>query len=865
MLSAEQTKAVREQLGKVLNRDVSQIVPEARLFADLGGTVEDLKSLRLAIESALDVQIEPITDAINLRTASDKSGLLTKESLQQIAAYLGKWPTFPTNPVSFPDLFTVGMIEATVEKAASHPPVEAERLPLILAPDLAERIHQIVAKVYKIPVESVHANLDLAPLDKKGDFLFAMAISQSGRKLVIDCDAEMTALNSWLTSWSNGTATALTLQNLRRFVPDIDLSTDDGIDRTSTVGFIERVFAAAIERRENRSAGGSNRGITESLGFYFAKWNSADQQWWAKLPAQLGTERYRLYLTGMMRAAFVEAGSLDGSIHEILEIAEKYAETGQSAALLEKKFRAVNSWKLGRNPLWGGLLCVLKPDCTAEDGGGVLFRLEHAFRWSQSEVISAARNWLTSLTSPLKDSTDLKPEWCTAEVVDVARQMHENRSFVEFPKLGTLLTQAGCTLETILQHCRGPEKWHLRGDWLLNAILAAVPADAKPTRGKASAAGKPKKTKFPTMTSREKKRFKELLATDHGSLPVASAWSTVWQSSHAANQERYKQNCELSADVLTTLGGMYPARIVVLPDVAIARRVELQSASELRTALTLNARMSLLIWQSKPHFHQLLEILRDVFAVGDEPSLQWAIREFPYRLVMVTDAGCWSYLALRAIGLRDEDQMQALHAMWPHPVGSTRVPLLEKGLNAILQRDPTAIVSTLVEMLEQQRQTAEREGFGAVSLTIHACYRAAFWLNPDLVAGFDVAQAAPWDTEFHAACLTNNDPLAEFDFSNTPAPLKELLLTQQIPDWLRALQQDNQKSNEAHAIVLTDVGQSVDAVRNALSVLDWTPEEFIYRTAKLPRTLYSHFNLHSANLFCDSLQKAGATVEVVQE
>lgn len=865
MLSAEQSKAVREQLAKVLNRDVSQIVPEARLFSDLGGTIEVLKSLRLAIESALDVKIEPITDAINLRTASDKSGLLTKESLTQIGDFLGKWPSFPTSPVSFPDLFTVGMIEAIVAKAASHPPVETESPPLILAPELAVRIHQIVAKVYKIPVESVHANLDLAPLDKKGDFLFAMAISQSGRKLVIDCDAEMTALNSWLTSWSNGSATALTLQNLRRFIPDIDLTRDDGIDRTSTVGFIERIFAAAIERRDNRSPGGSHLAITGSLGFYFAKWNSADQQWWANLPAQLGTERYRLYLTGMLRAAFVEAGSLDGSIHEILEIAEQYAETGHSAALLEKKFRAVSSWKLGRNPLWGGLLCVLKPDCTAEDGGGVLFRLEHAFRWSQRDVVSAARNWLSSLTSPIKGPTEVKQEWFTAEVVAVARQMHESRSFVEFPKLGTLLMQAGCAEETILQHCRGAEKRHLRGDWLLNAILAGVSAEAKPTRGKASAASKPKKVKFPTMTAREKKRFKELLATDCGGLPVASAWSNVWQSSHTANQELYKKNRELSADVLKTLGGMYPARIVVLPDVAIARRVELQSASELRTALTLNARMSLLIWQTKPYFHQFLEILRDSFAVGDEPSMQWAIREFPYRPVMDSDAACWSYLVLRAIVLRDERQLQALHEMWPHPAASTRVPLLEKGLYAILQRDPTGIASTLGEMLEQQRLSTEREGFGAVSLTVHACYRAALWLNPDLVAGFDVAQAAPWDAEFHAACLTNIDPLAEFDFSNTPAPLKELLLTQQIPEWLRALQQANVKSDESRSIVLTDVGASPEAVQQALSVLDWTPEEFTFRAAKLPRTLYSHFNQHSANLFRDSLQKAGATVEVVPE
>ena len=47
MLNAEQTRVVREQIAKVFEIDPAPVVPGARLFADLGGTGEHLKPLRL--------------------------------------------------------------------------------------------------------------------------------------------------------------------------------------------------------------------------------------------------------------------------------------------------------------------------------------------------------------------------------------------------------------------------------------------------------------------------------------------------------------------------------------------------------------------------------------------------------------------------------------------------------------------------------------------------------------------------------------------------------------------------------------------------------------------------------------------------
>ncbi|HEY4259070.1 MAG TPA: hypothetical protein VGM98_02870, partial [Schlesneria sp.] len=588
MLNAEQTRVVREQIAKVLEVDLEFVVPGAKLFADLGGTGEHLRPLRLAIEAALPVQIEPIVNQVNARTAVDENGLLTKASLSQIVEYLSEWEERSNKPVSFPDLFTVGMIEAIVAKSLENKRDDAavlEQRPLELPPEMAKDVHKVVAEVYQIPLADVNSDLHLPALADDEPVEFVTVLMKVREVLGIEINVELDQMRRWLEEASLGTATPLTMQRLRRLIPNLDSLPDDAPDPTSTVGLIERLCAAAIERRESPEAAQTRTMPREPLGLYLSKWTWQDQDWWASLPGQLGTERFRLYLAGMLRAAFMRRQTLDIAINEILEVIETHAETGQKADQLAKKFRAVSKWKWWRNPLWGGLLCILKPECTAEDGGGILERLENAFGWTKLQAMTAARQWLKSLVPP--NEIVIEPAWCSPGVLDLARRMNDLRTFVEFPKLGDRLEEAGCQVPTILDHCRDPEHRHLRGDWLLTALLAvSVAAPPKPRRKGSVASAEPKKAKPPTMSARQKKEFKELLMRDQGGVPIALAWSGIWQADHSRHSVSFvEKDRSLSADALNVLSGIYPARMLVLPNTAIVRRLQLSSAAELHQAL----------------------------------------------------------------------------------------------------------------------------------------------------------------------------------------------------------------------------------------------------------------------------------------
>ena len=56
-LTSDQSLVVREQVADCFGIDVSRVVTHANFFQDLGGTSDHLKTMRLAIEAALDVAI----------------------------------------------------------------------------------------------------------------------------------------------------------------------------------------------------------------------------------------------------------------------------------------------------------------------------------------------------------------------------------------------------------------------------------------------------------------------------------------------------------------------------------------------------------------------------------------------------------------------------------------------------------------------------------------------------------------------------------------------------------------------------------------------------------------------------------------
>ena len=63
------------------------------------------------------------------------------------------------------------------------------------------------------------------------------------------------------------------------------------------------------------------------------------------------------------------------------------------------------------------------------------------------------------------------PEWHTDTVASLARQMYESREFGAMPILADALQDAGCDSDHVLNHCRDAEATHVRGCWVVDALL----------------------------------------------------------------------------------------------------------------------------------------------------------------------------------------------------------------------------------------------------------------------------------------------------------------------------------------------------------------------------------------------------------
>ena len=66
---------------------------------------------------------------------------------------------------------------------------------------------------------------------------------------------------------------------------------------------------------------------------------------------------------------------------------------------------------------------------------------------------------------------EFDPVWRTDTAQTLARQMYELRDFGAMPILADALQDAGCETEDVLNHCRDASHVHVRGCWVLDAVL----------------------------------------------------------------------------------------------------------------------------------------------------------------------------------------------------------------------------------------------------------------------------------------------------------------------------------------------------------------------------------------------------------
>lgn len=87
-----------------------------------------------------------------------------------------------------------------------------------------------------------------------------------------------------------------------------------------------------------------------------------------------------------------------------------------------------------------------------------------------SEDAERARLVRDVLGSPLR-SIVIDPSWLRPEVATLARRIYDERAFEHCPTLAAMLEEAGCREDAVLSHLREEPSAHVRGCWVLDALL----------------------------------------------------------------------------------------------------------------------------------------------------------------------------------------------------------------------------------------------------------------------------------------------------------------------------------------------------------------------------------------------------------
>ena len=75
--------------------------------------------------------------------------------------------------------------------------------------------------------------------------------------------------------------------------------------------------------------------------------------------------------------------------------------------------------------------------------------------------------------NPFRPAT-FDPNWRTSTAVALAQRIYDAKDFTLMPILADALQDAGCASDDVLDHCREPHGVHVRGCWVVDAVLNKV-------------------------------------------------------------------------------------------------------------------------------------------------------------------------------------------------------------------------------------------------------------------------------------------------------------------------------------------------------------------------------------------------------
>jgi hypothetical protein len=220
--------------------------------------------------------------------------------------------------------------------------------------------------------------------------------------------------------------------------------------------------------------------------------NEKQQAWVRELPRELGERKLRLLLAAACRYALQKEPTLTPAVVDALDLLERFADTGKTKKALRDFRRTMSDdWFQGggylpRTPEYRGshpyraLYDALAPSNPEEAVTSVAHAIECVYELSEGDAVKEVRRFHSDLVSPLAAGEEFAAAWRTPSAVQLAQSMYASRDFGAMPRLADALEQAGCASQAVLDHCRDPDAIHIRGCWVVDAVLNGKWPEAAP-------------------------------------------------------------------------------------------------------------------------------------------------------------------------------------------------------------------------------------------------------------------------------------------------------------------------------------------------------------------------------------------------
>ena len=197
--------------------------------------------------------------------------------------------------------------------------------------------------------------------------------------------------------------------------------------------------------------------------------------------------RWRLLACGCVRVCWDHLTEPAG--RRLVEVAEAYAEGRAKRRDLTALVRAAEAALVALPAAWhpppstvalgaaiyvggraehcygAGRVCDWPAQCLAVVAGSDMAGRRRAMDRGHRAVRRVMHDVLGNPFRPVR----FDPRWRTADVLGLARGIHEDQAFDRLPLLRDALMDAGCADDQVLGHCDRPV--HVRGCWLVDRIL----------------------------------------------------------------------------------------------------------------------------------------------------------------------------------------------------------------------------------------------------------------------------------------------------------------------------------------------------------------------------------------------------------